>query len=94
MVRESGIHLANLRSFPNKTDELHSQTNNDFSNSASLFHGNLAEGFQLFRVDHDAQSAGNSRGGGTYFYIKERWCTDVKALKKKKILSQSRSAIY
>ncbi len=38
------IHLANLRFLPNKTDELLlSQTNKDFSNSAALFHGNLAE---------------------------------------------------
>ncbi len=40
------IHLANLRSLPNKMDELllFSQLNKDFSNSAALeFHGNLAE---------------------------------------------------
>ncbi len=39
------IHLANLRSLPNKTDKflLLSRTNKDFSNCCSVFHGNLAE---------------------------------------------------
>ncbi len=39
-------------------------------------------GFQLFREDHNAESARKSCGGGTCFYINERWCTDVTALKK------------
>uniref|UniRef100_A0A8C2CQ77 Reverse transcriptase domain-containing protein n=1 Tax=Cyprinus carpio TaxID=7962 RepID=A0A8C2CQ77_CYPCA len=39
-------------------------------------------GFQLFRADRDAKSTGKSRGGGTCFYINERWCTDVTVLKK------------
>ncbi len=38
--------------------------------------------FQLIRSDHDAESTGKSRGGGTCFYINERWCTDVTVLKK------------
>ncbi len=38
--------------------------------------------FQLFRADRDAESMGKSRGGGTCFYINERWCTDVTVLKK------------
>ncbi|KAK3562016.1 hypothetical protein QTP86_024486 [Hemibagrus guttatus] len=89
------IHLANLRSLPNKMDELLlSRTNKDFSNSAALCFTeswlndaipdsalNLP-GFQLFRADRVAESAGKSRGGGTCFYINERWCTDVTALKK------------
>ncbi|KAK3535798.1 hypothetical protein QTP70_021111 [Hemibagrus guttatus] len=90
------IHLANLRSLPNKMDELLllSQTNKDFSNSAALCFTeswlndvipdsvlNLP-GFQLFRADRVAESAGKSRGGGTCFYINERWCTDVTVLKK------------
>ncbi|KAK3525134.1 hypothetical protein QTP86_017771, partial [Hemibagrus guttatus] len=90
------IHLANLRSLPNKMDELLllSRTNKDFSNSAALCFTeswlndaipdsalNLP-GFQLFRADRVAQSAGKSRGGGTCFYINERWCTDVTVLKK------------
>ncbi|KAK3528802.1 hypothetical protein QTP70_011587 [Hemibagrus guttatus] len=90
------IHLANLRSLPNKMDELLllSQTNKDFSNSAALCFTeswlndaipdnalNLP-GFQLLRADRVTESAGKSRGGGTCFYINERWCTDVTALKK------------
>lgn len=39
-------------------------------------------GFQLFRADRDAESAGKSRGGGTCFYIRKRWWTDVTTLKK------------
>ncbi len=38
--------------------------------------------FQLFRADRDAESVGKSRRGGTWFYINERWCTDVTVLKK------------
>ncbi|KAK3546757.1 hypothetical protein QTP70_035027 [Hemibagrus guttatus] len=89
------IHLANLRSLPNKMDELLlSRTNKDFSNSAALCFTeswlndaipdsalNLP-GFQLFRADRVAESAGKSCGGGTCFYINERWCTDVTVLKK------------
>ncbi|KAK3526544.1 hypothetical protein QTP70_030770 [Hemibagrus guttatus] len=90
------IHLENLRSLPNKMDELLllSRTNKDFSNSAALCFTeswlndaipdsalNLP-GFQLFRADRVAESAGKSRGGGTCFYINERWCTDVTVLKK------------
>ncbi|KAK3530146.1 hypothetical protein QTP86_015155 [Hemibagrus guttatus] len=86
------IHLENLRSLPNKMDELLllSRTNKDFSNSAALCFTeswlndaipdsalNLP-GFQLFRADRVAESAGKSRGGGTCFYINERWCTDAK----------------
>ncbi|KAK3511758.1 hypothetical protein QTP70_021781, partial [Hemibagrus guttatus] len=90
------IHLANLRSLPNKMDELLllSRTNKDFSNSAALCFTeswlndatrdsalNLPC-FQLFRADRVAESAGKSRGGGTCFYINERWCTDVTVLRK------------
>ncbi len=42
------IHLANLRSLPNKTDKqlLLSRTNKDFLKlCCSVFHGNLAEGY-------------------------------------------------
>ncbi len=89
------IHLANLRSLPNKTDKLLlSQTNKDFSNSAALcFTETLLNdaipdsvlhlpNFQLIKADRDAESTGKSRGGGTCFYINERWCTDVTVLKK------------
>ncbi|KAK3550022.1 hypothetical protein QTP86_018641 [Hemibagrus guttatus] len=89
------IHLENLRSLPNKMDELLllSRTNKDFSNSAALCFTeswlndaipdsalNLP-GFQLLRADRVAESAGKWRGGGKCFYINERWCTDVTALK-------------
>ncbi|KAK3558694.1 hypothetical protein QTP86_024504, partial [Hemibagrus guttatus] len=88
--------MIDLRSLPNKMDELPllSRTNKDFSNSAALCFTeswlndaipdnalNLP-GFQLFRADRVAESAGKSRGGGTCFYINERWCTDVTVLKK------------
>ncbi len=90
------IHLANLHSLPNKTDELLllSRTNKDFSNSAALCFTETwlndaipdsalhLPGFQLFRADRDTESTGKSRGGGTCFYINERWCTDVTVLKK------------
>ncbi|KAK3506980.1 hypothetical protein QTP70_033859, partial [Hemibagrus guttatus] len=90
------IHLENLRSLPNKMDELLllSRTNKDFSNSAALcfteswLNDTIPDnalnlpGFQLFRADRVAESAGKSRGGGTCFYVNERWCTDVTALKK------------
>lgn len=89
------IHLANLRSLPNKTDELILLTriNKDFLNSAALCFtetwlndaipdGALSlPGFQLFRADRDPESLGKSRGGGTCFYINTRWCTDVTVLK-------------
>ncbi|KAK3513823.1 hypothetical protein QTP70_028860, partial [Hemibagrus guttatus] len=70
------------------------QTNKDFSNSAALcfteswLNDTIPDsalhlpGFQLFRADRVAESAGKSRGGGTCFYINERWCTDATALKK------------
>ncbi|KAL0175519.1 hypothetical protein M9458_027849, partial [Cirrhinus mrigala] len=90
------IHLANLRSLPNKADELLmlTRTNKDFSKSAALCFretwlydaipdGALQlPGYQLFRADRDIESTGKSRGGGTCFYINERWCTDVTVLKK------------
>ncbi len=71
-----------------------SQTNKDFSNSAALCFTETwlndaipdsvihLPNFQLIRADRDAESTGKSRGGGTCFYINERWCTDVTVLKK------------
>ncbi len=89
------IHLANLHSLPNKTDELLlSCLNKDFSNSAALcfmetwLNSAIPDSalhlpkFQLIRSDRDAESTGKSRGGGTCFYINESWCTDVTVLKK------------
>ncbi len=88
------IHLANLRSLPNKMDKLLllSRINKDFSNSAALCFTETwlndaipdsalsLPGFQLFRAD--AESTGKSCGGGMCFYINERWCKDVTVLKK------------
>ncbi len=88
------IHLVNLRSIPNKTDKLllFSRTNKDFSNSAALCFTETwlndaipdlhLPSFQLFRAVRDAESTGKSCGGGTCFYINERWCTYVTVLKK------------
>ncbi|KAL0151904.1 hypothetical protein M9458_052796 [Cirrhinus mrigala] len=75
------IHLANLRSLPNKTDELLllTRTNKDFSNSAALCFtetwlsdampdGALhLPGYQLFRADHDAELMDKLRGGRAGF---------------------------
>ncbi len=66
------IHLANLRSLPNKTDKLLllSQTNKDFSNSAALcftetwLNDTIPDSelhlpnFQLIRSDREAESNG------------------------------------
>ncbi len=71
-----------------------SQTDKDFSNSAALCFTETwlndaildsvlhLPNFQLIRADREAESMGKSRGGGTCFYINERWCTDVTVLKK------------
>ncbi len=75
------IHLANLRSLPNKTDKLLllSRLNKDFSNSAALcFMETWLNGAILDSALHLPKSC----GGGTCFYINERWCTDVTVLKK------------
>ncbi len=90
------IHLANLRSLANKSDELQllTRTNKDFLNSAALcftetwLNGAIPDsalhlsGFQLFRADRVTESSGKTRGGGLCFYINEGWCTDVAVLKK------------
>ncbi len=82
------IHLANLRSLLNKTDELLllTRTNKDFSNSAALCFTEtwLSEtipdnalhlpGYQLFRADRITELTGKTRGGGLCFYINEGWC--------------------
>ncbi len=90
------IHLANLRSLANKSDELQllTRTNKDFLNSAALcfmetwLNGAIPDsalhlsGFQLFRADRVTESSGTMRGDGLCFYINEGWCTDVTVLKK------------
>ncbi len=71
------IHLANLRSLPNKTDKLLllTRTNKDFSKSAALCFTEtwLSEaipdnalhlpGYQLFRADGITELMGKTRGG-------------------------------
>ncbi len=71
------IHLANLRSLPNKTDELLllTCTNKDFSNFTALCFTEtwLSEaipdnalhlpGYQLFRADRITELTGKTRGG-------------------------------
>ncbi|KAL0152393.1 hypothetical protein M9458_052116 [Cirrhinus mrigala] len=90
------IHLANLRSLANKSDELQllTRTNKDFLNSAALcftetwLNGTIPDsalhltGFQLIRADRVTESSGKTRGGGLCFYINEGWCTDVTVLNK------------
>ncbi len=90
------IHLANLRSLPNKTVELLllTRTNKDFSNSAALCFTEtwLSEAipdnvlhlpeYQLFRSDRITELMGKTRGGGLCFYVNEGWCSDVTSLKK------------
>ncbi len=90
------IHLANLRSLPNKTTKLLLlfKTNKDFSNSSALCFTETwlndaipdsllhLPNFQLIRADCDTESTGKLCGGRTCFYINERWCTDVTVLKK------------
>ncbi len=88
------IHLVNLRSLPNKTDELLlTRTNKDFSNSAALCFTEtwLSEdipdnalhlpGYQLFRADRITELKGKRRAGGLCIYINEDWCSDVTTLK-------------
>ncbi len=81
------IHLANLNSLPNKTDELLlvSRLNKNASNSTALcFTKTWLNG---------AIPAEKSCGGGMCFYINERWCTDVTVLKKM-CCSESRNALH
>ncbi|KAI2650804.1 putative RNA-directed DNA polymerase from transposon BS [Labeo rohita] len=73
------IHLANLRSLANKSDELQllTRTNKDFLNSAALcftetwLNGTIPDsalhltGFQLIRADRVTESSGKKRGGGS-----------------------------
>ncbi|MCJ8747486.1 hypothetical protein PDJAM_G00154020 [Pangasius djambal] len=90
------IHLPNLRSLENKSDELQllTRTNKDFLNSAALcftetwLNGAIRDSalhltsFQLFKADRVTELSGKTRGGGLCFYINEGWCKDVTVLKK------------
>ncbi|KAK3506587.1 hypothetical protein QTP70_010160, partial [Hemibagrus guttatus] len=88
------IHLANLRSLPNKMDELLllSRTNKDFSNSAALcfteswLNDTIPDsalnlpGFQLFRADQVAESAGNRMAVGHASTSTKAGATDLDEL--------------
>ncbi|XP_019713383.1 uncharacterized protein LOC109508029 [Hippocampus comes] len=88
------IHLANLRSLPNKMDELLllTKTNKTFAHSAALCFTETwlsdrhpdsvlhLPGFCLLRADRDTELSGKSKCGGICFYINEEWCTDVTKL--------------
>ena len=88
------IHLANLRSLPNKMDELLllRGSNKDFSHSAVLCFtetwlsgavpdaGVHLPGFSLLRADRVTELSGKSKGGGICFYINEGWCTSATVL--------------
>ncbi len=90
------IHLANLRSLANKSDELQllTRTNKDFLNSAVLcftetwlngaIPGQRASSIRIPAVQsrQSHRIIGETRGGGLCVYINEGWCTDVTVLKK------------
>uniref|UniRef100_A0A1A8PUX4 Reverse transcriptase domain-containing protein n=1 Tax=Nothobranchius rachovii TaxID=451742 RepID=A0A1A8PUX4_9TELE len=90
------IHLANVRSLPNKMDELLllNRTNRDFAHSAALCftetwlsdltpdNGLYLPGFCLHRADREKELSGKTKGGGICFYINECWCTDATVLSK------------
>ncbi|XP_071326651.1 uncharacterized protein [Trachinotus anak] len=86
-----GIFLSNVRSLPNKLDELQLlvQKNRDFSSSSVLCFtetwlcGSIPNsalelaGFQLFRADRDTELSGKTKVGGICFYANSGWCKDV-----------------
>lgn len=90
------IHLANVRSLPNKIEELLllNATNKDFARSAALCfsetwlsdripdNGLILPGFFLHRADRQKELSGKKKGGGICFYLNEGWCTDVTVLSK------------
>ncbi len=71
-----------------------SRSNNGFSNSTALCFTETwlndaildsalhLSSFQLFRSGRNTESTGKSCGGGTCFYINERWGKDVTVLKE------------
>lgn len=88
------IHLANLRSLPNKMDELLllNSSNKDFARSSALCFtetwlseavpdaGLHLQGFSLHRADRVKELSGKTKGGGICFYINDAWCTSVTVL--------------
>uniref|UniRef100_A0A3B1IGL0 Reverse transcriptase domain-containing protein n=1 Tax=Astyanax mexicanus TaxID=7994 RepID=A0A3B1IGL0_ASTMX len=90
------MHLANVRSLPNKMDELLllNKTNRDFYSSAALCftetwlselipdNGLHLPEFCLHRADRQKELSGKMKGGGICFYINKGWCTDVTVVSK------------
>ncbi|MCI4379844.1 hypothetical protein PGIGA_G00233050 [Pangasianodon gigas] len=86
------IHLVNLRSLANKSDELQllTRTNKDYLNSAALcftetwLNGAIPDsalhltGFQLFSADRVTESSGKTRGGVFLVYSGEYIPPDVR----------------
>ena len=91
-----GIFLSNVRSLPNKLEELQLLLgkNRDFPSSAVLcftetwLSGLIPDsalhlaGFQLCRADRDTELSGKTKGGGICFYINSGWCNDVTVIQQ------------
>ncbi|KAK0143434.1 hypothetical protein N1851_018409 [Merluccius polli] len=91
-----GIFLSNVRSLPNKLEELQLLLgkNRDFPSSAVLcfmetwLSGLIPDsalhlaGFQLCRADRDTELSGKNKGGGICFYINSGWCNDVTVIQQ------------
>ncbi len=86
---ELELDLANLRSLPSKTDEfllllcVSRKPGWTAPFQTALYICRISSwSEQILLWCSDAESTGKSRGGGTCFYINERWCTEVTVLKK------------
>ncbi|KAK0131206.1 putative RNA-directed DNA polymerase from transposon BS [Merluccius polli] len=91
-----GIFLSNVRSLPNKLEELQLLlgNNRDFLSSAVLcftetwLSGLIPDsalhlaGFQLCRADRDTELSGKTKGGGICFYINSGWCNNVTVIQQ------------
>ncbi|KAK0144339.1 Serine/threonine-protein kinase SMG1 [Merluccius polli] len=91
------LHVpANVRSLPNKLEELQLLLgkNRDFPSSAVLcftetwLSGLIPDsalhlaGFQLCRADRVTELSGKTKGGGIGFYINSGWCNDVTVIQQ------------
>ncbi|XP_076581854.1 uncharacterized protein LOC143317730 [Chaetodon auriga] len=91
-----GIFLSNVRSLPNKLEELQLLLgkNRDFSSSAVLCFietwlcGLIPDsalqlaGFQHHCADRDMELSGKTKGEGICFYINSGWCNDVTVIQQ------------
>ncbi|KAK0134739.1 hypothetical protein N1851_029630 [Merluccius polli] len=96
-----GIFLSNVRSLPNKLEELQLLLgkNRDFPSSAVLcftetwLSGLIPDselhlaGFQLCRADRDTELSGKTKGGGICFYINSGWCNDANVQDAQRMLA-------